>query len=56
MKKIAVPITRNNQIKDYFGRCKFYEIYPFSSANEILDLQLLAAGKVVDVNQILLVF
>lgn len=45
MKKIAVPITRNNQIEDYFGRCKFYEIYTFSNNNEIVDLQLLESEQ-----------
>lgn len=45
MKKIAVPITRNNQIEDYFGRSKFYEIYTFSNNNEIVDLQLLESEQ-----------
>jgi predicted Fe-Mo cluster-binding NifX family protein len=43
MKKIAVPITKNNTIGVHFGRSEFYEIYTFSDANEILDLQLLVA-------------
>ena len=41
MKKIAVPITKNNQIEAHFRDCEFYEIYTFSNTNEILDLQLL---------------
>ncbi|CAH8283594.1 putative Fe-Mo cluster-binding NifX family protein [Mariniflexile fucanivorans] len=41
MKKIAVPITRDNQIETHFGHSQFYEIYTFSNTNEILDLQLL---------------
>ncbi|PNW26117.1 NifB/NifX family molybdenum-iron cluster-binding protein [Formosa algae] len=41
MRKIAIPITRDNQIESHFGRSKFYEIYLFSSNNEILDIQLL---------------
>lgn len=45
MKKIAVPITRNNQIEEHFGHSEFYEIYTFSSANEVLDLQLLETKK-----------
>ena len=45
MKRIAVPITRNNKIEDYFGRCKFYEIYTFSNTNEIVDVQLLESGQ-----------
>ncbi|MCL7762377.1 hypothetical protein MPF19_03040 [Polaribacter sp. Z014] len=46
MKKIAIPITKDNRVEDHFGRCKFYEIYTFSDANEIIDLQLLESdGK-----------
>jgi len=46
MKKIAIPITKNNKIADHFGRCKFYEIYTFSDKNEIEDLKLLESdGK-----------
>ena len=46
MKKIAIPITKDNKVEDHFGRCKFYEIYSFSDDNEILDLQLLESdGK-----------
>ena len=45
MKKIAVPITRNSQIEEHFGHCEFYEVYTFSNANEILDLQLLEPEK-----------
>jgi len=46
MKKIAVPITRKNKIEEHFGYSEFYEIYTFSNANEILDLQLLKSDKV----------
>ncbi|MFB9055598.1 NifB/NifX family molybdenum-iron cluster-binding protein [Mariniflexile ostreae] len=48
MKKIAVPITRNNQIEMHFGHCKFYEIYTFSNSNVILDLQLLESVQGCD--------
>ena len=41
MRKIAIPITRENQIENHFGRSKYYEIYLCSSNNEILDVQLL---------------
>jgi len=46
MKKIAVPITRNNKIEEHFGNSEFYEIYTFSNTNEVLDLQLLKSDKV----------
>lgn len=45
MKKIAVPITRNNQLEEHFGHCEFYEIYTFSSANEVLDVKLLKSEQ-----------
>lgn len=46
MKKIAIPITKDNKIEDHFGRCKFYEIHTFSEDHEILDVQLLESdGK-----------
>lgn len=45
MKKIAIPITTNNQIEAHFGHCEFYEIYTFSNTNEILDLQLLKSSQ-----------
>lgn len=41
MKKIAVPITSNNEIEYHFGRCKFYEIYTLSNTNEIVEVQSL---------------
>ena len=36
MKKIAIPITKNNKIEEHFGYSEFYEIYTFSNTNEIL--------------------
>jgi len=45
MKRIAIPITKNNTIENHFGRSKFYEIYTFSNANDIVDLQLLESEK-----------
>lgn len=45
MKKIAVPVTKENKIEDHFGRCKFYEIYTLSDTNEIVDLQLLESSE-----------
>jgi predicted Fe-Mo cluster-binding NifX family protein len=45
MKKIAVPITRDNQIENHFGHCQSYEVYTFSDTNEVLDLQLIDSEK-----------
>lgn len=45
MKKIAIPITSDNTVENHFGRSRFYEIYTFSSANEIIDLKLLESEE-----------
>jgi len=44
MKKIAVPITQNNQIEAHFGHSQFYEIYTLSKTDDILDLQLIESA------------
>lgn len=33
--KIAVPVTRNNQIDEHFGHCEFYSVFTISEQNEI---------------------
>ena len=45
MKKIAVPITRNDQIDDHFGHCEFYGIYSVSDANEIAEVESLQSTQ-----------
>lgn len=40
--KIAVPVTKENQIDGHFGHCEFYKVYTISDKNEI------AATKRVD--------
>lgn len=39
MKKIAVPITKENLIDDHFGHCEYYGVYTLSDKNEIIDVQ-----------------
>jgi len=31
--KIAVPVTKNNQIDDHFGHCEFYNVFTISENN-----------------------
>jgi predicted Fe-Mo cluster-binding NifX family protein len=38
MKKIAIPITKSNQVDDHFGHCEFYGVYTISDKNEIVDV------------------
>ena len=37
--KIAVPVTKSNQIDDHFGHCEFYCVFTISEKNEIADTQ-----------------
>jgi len=39
MKKIAIPVTKSNQVDDHFGHCEFYGVYTISEKNEIVDVQ-----------------
>lgn len=41
--KIAVPVTRNNQIDDHFGHCEFYSVFTISDKNEITDVTTIPA-------------
>ncbi len=43
--KIAVPITKDNEIEDHFGQCEFYNIFTISETNEIIDVQLLKSEQ-----------
>jgi len=37
--KIAVPVTRNNQIDDHFGHCEFYSVFTISEKNVITEVK-----------------
>lgn len=39
MKKIAIPVGKNNQIDDHFGHCKYYNIYTISNENKTINIQ-----------------
>jgi predicted Fe-Mo cluster-binding NifX family protein len=43
--KIAVPVTRNNQIDDHFGHCEFYRVFTISEKNEITELRTIASAQ-----------
>lgn len=43
--KIAVPVTRNNQIDGHFGHCEFYGIFTISEKNEIEKVQILKSEQ-----------
>ena len=37
--KIAVPVTRDNQIDGHFGHCEFYSVFTIDNKGEITDTQ-----------------
>ncbi len=39
--KIAVPVTRNNQIDEHFGHCESYNIFTISEQNEIANIEMI---------------
>ncbi|MCX6256365.1 MAG: dinitrogenase iron-molybdenum cofactor biosynthesis protein [Bacteroidia bacterium] len=43
--KIAIPVTRGNQVDDHFGHCEFYGVYTISEKNEIVDVQFLKSEQ-----------
>lgn len=43
--KIAVPVTKSNQIDDHFGHCEFYSVYTISEKNEITDVQTIKSEQ-----------
>jgi predicted Fe-Mo cluster-binding NifX family protein len=43
--KIAVPVTKSNQIDDHFGHCEFYGVYTISEKNEIIDVQTIKSEQ-----------
>jgi len=45
MKKIAVPVTKSNQIDDHFGHCEFYSVYTITEKGEIADVQTIKSEQ-----------
>lgn len=43
--KIAVPVTKNNQIDDHFGHCEFYNVFTISATNEIVEVQTIKSEQ-----------
>jgi predicted Fe-Mo cluster-binding NifX family protein len=43
--KIAVPVTKDNQIDNHFGHCEFFNIYTISDANEISAAEVLKSEQ-----------
>lgn len=45
MKKIATPLTENNQIDDHFGHCEYYGIYTINDDNVIANKEILKSEQ-----------
>ncbi len=45
MKKVAIPITRSNQVDDHFGHCEFYGVYSISDNNEINAIETIKSEQ-----------
>jgi len=43
--KIAVPVTKNNQIDDHFGHCEFYNVFTISENKEIQNVQTIKSEQ-----------
>lgn len=39
--KIAVPVTKSNQIDDHFGHCEFYKVFTITENNEIIEEEII---------------
>lgn len=45
MRKIAIPITKENTIDEHFGHCEFYGIFTISDEQKIVDFQSLKSEQ-----------
>jgi len=45
MRKIAIPINKNNQIENHFGQCEFYGVYTISNKNQITETHSIKSEK-----------
>lgn len=45
MKKIAVPVTSDNQIDDHFGHCEYYSVFTISENNEVTKTELIKSQQ-----------
>jgi predicted Fe-Mo cluster-binding NifX family protein len=43
--KIAVPVTRENNIDSHFGHCESYNVYSVSENNEITNIRNIASPQ-----------
>jgi predicted Fe-Mo cluster-binding NifX family protein len=44
--KIAVPVTKENQIDSHFGHCESYGVFTISDKNEIEEIKSVESPRV----------
>jgi predicted Fe-Mo cluster-binding NifX family protein len=43
--KIAVPVTKENQIDSHFGHCESYGVFTISDKNEIIEIKSIGSPE-----------
>lgn len=43
--KIAVPVTRTNEVDSHFGHCEFYNVYSVSEERKVASVEKLSSEK-----------
>jgi predicted Fe-Mo cluster-binding NifX family protein len=43
--KIAVPVTKENQIDSHFGHCESYDVFTISDKNEIVEIKSMGSPE-----------
>lgn len=43
--KIAIPLTRENQVDDHFGHCEYYGVFTISENKEIINMETLKSEQ-----------
>ena len=45
MKKVAIPVSENNEVEDHFGHCDYYNIYTISDDNSVMSVEELPSEE-----------
>jgi len=45
MKRIAVPVTKNNQIDNHFGHCDYYGVFDIAENNDVVYFETIKSEQ-----------
>jgi len=45
MKRIAVPITKSNQVDDHFGHCAYYGVFEVAENNDVVYFETIKSEQ-----------